>query len=71
MRIKAYNILQRAIEDGIMYGYQRAFKYTDVPTEDQIKQAMIDSVINEICEVIDFDHDTSTVMCLQESKTVL
>jgi len=71
MRIKAYNILERAIEEGIAYGYRRAHKHTDNPTEEQIKQAMIDGVINEICEVIDFETDTSTVMYLHENKTVL
>ena len=72
MKVKTYNVLVRAIEEGINYGYVRAFKYSDTPTEDQVKTAIADAIINEICEVFDFfDTEESKLKCLQESKTVL
>jgi hypothetical protein len=77
MKVKTYSILVRAIEEGINYGYARAHKHTGNPTEDQLKIAIGDAVINEICEVFDFFDTPETtqiggaVICLQESKTVL
>jgi len=50
---KAWPILARAIEEGIAYGYQRAYKHTDNPTEEQVKDAIFGGVINAITEVFE------------------
>jgi hypothetical protein len=55
VRFKAYNLVARAVEEGVAYGYNRAHKHSDEPSEEVIKQAMIDSILNSLCEIIDFD----------------
>jgi hypothetical protein len=47
---KTYLLLDRCIEDGINYGYQRAFKHTDTPDETWIKTQIYQAVMNEISE---------------------
>jgi hypothetical protein len=72
MKIKTYPVLERAIEEGIAYGYQRAFKHTETPSEEAIKTEILNSVMNSISEVIDFDSSPSdNPVYLQERQTVL
>jgi hypothetical protein len=55
MRAKEYNLMVRCIEEGVSYGYARAFKYTDTPDEAAIKTALEDAILNVICENFTFD----------------
>lgn len=55
MRPKTYPIFARAVSEGIALGWQRAHKHTENPTEDQIKDSIEQNVLNEVCEVFDFD----------------
>ena len=55
MKAKEYNLMSKCIEDGIAYGYQRAFKHTDKPDDNAIKNAIYEAVMNEICENFTFD----------------
>lgn len=54
MKANMYKLIERCVEEGVQYGYNRAHKHTDTPTEDQIKLAVTDAVMNEICEWFDF-----------------
>lgn len=53
MTPKVWPILTRAIEEGIAYGYQRAYKHTDNPTEEQVKDAIFGGVIDAITDVFE------------------
>lgn len=55
MKVKTYSVIERAVEDGVNYGWNRAHKYTDSPTEDELKQQMMMAVMHEICEWVEFD----------------
>ena len=55
VRINAYEAVVRAVEEGVAYGYQRAFKHTDSPSEEQIKDEIGVAVTNALCEVLIFD----------------
>jgi len=55
MKPKTYPILIDAVENGVKYGYHRAHKHNDNPDQDQITDAIISAVINEICEWFEFD----------------
>jgi len=57
MKPKIYNILGRCIEDGLKFGYQRAFKHTDSPTEEQILNTCLIAILDEIFEHFSFDDD--------------
>lgn len=47
---KVYPLLLDAVEVGVGYGYRRAHKHVDNPTEDALIQAITDAVMNEIFE---------------------
>lgn len=54
MRAKEYQLIEQCVENGIEYGYNRAFKHTDAPTPDQIKAHIADAVMLEISEWFEF-----------------
>lgn len=55
VRVRAYVVLERAVEEGYAAGGRRAHKHTDTPTEAQIKDAVTDAILSAICEVFSFD----------------
>lgn len=56
LRVNTYAILDRAIEEGIAYGWRRAHKHDDKPDEFTIQERIHDEVMNAVCEVFVFDH---------------
>jgi len=56
MRAKEYIIMEQAIHEGIAYGWNRAHKHVDNPTEENIKEAIEIAVMNSICEYFEFDN---------------
>lgn len=56
-RVNAYGILSRAVEEGTRYGWSRAHKYTDNPSEDTILNAIQDMVMAAISDVFIFEHE--------------
>ena len=54
MRVQAFSVVARAVEEGVRYGWRRAHKYADKPDEDAICEAVESAVMNAICEVVDF-----------------
>lgn len=57
MKAKEYQVLKSAIENGVTYGWNRAHKYTDTPSSEDIKEAIEQAVLSEICEWFNFDDD--------------
>ncbi|MEC8066439.1 MAG: hypothetical protein VXY59_02720 [Pseudomonadota bacterium] len=57
MKLKAYHIIHRAVEEGISYGMQRSHKHTDTPSKEHIQQEILRSVMNNMDEIIDFEDD--------------
>ena len=57
MKVKDYTVLMDCVERGITMGISRSHKYSDNPSDDEIKRALIDAVLLEICEYFDFDKD--------------
>lgn len=55
MKAKEYPLLVRCVEEGVDYGYMRAYKHTDTPDETAIKTAIQEAVVSAICEAFDFD----------------
>jgi hypothetical protein len=54
IRLKAYPVIQRAIETGTRLGWRRAHKHTDTPTEEAVFDAIETAIMNELDEVLDF-----------------
>ena len=55
MKVKTYSVIDRAVVDGVNYGWNRAHKHTNSPSEDEIKQQIMMAVMQEICEWFDFE----------------
>lgn len=51
---RVYEIMDRAVEEGVVSGWQRAHKHTDTPHAETLKDEIADAVMNSICEVFDF-----------------
>lgn len=57
MRVRAYDVLRRAIEEGVEYGWRRAHKHTDAPDTETIKDQIVIGILNEVSEYFDFDDE--------------
>ena len=57
MRARTRIILSECIENGLRYGYSRAHKHTDQPSQETITQAMDRAIWNEIDEHFSFGDD--------------
>lgn len=53
LKPKTWKVLEMAIEEGVAYGWQRAHKHDDHPSEDAIKQAIAQAVASSIGEWFD------------------
>lgn len=58
MKANDYKVLNEAIERGVNYGYNRAFKYTSSPDTEHVINTIIEAVKTEISEWFDFDVDS-------------
>lgn len=54
-KLNAFEVVSRAVEEGIATGYRRAHKHTDKPEEEVLKDALQQEVISALCEVIVFE----------------
>lgn len=52
LKVNTYVVVTRAIEEGINYGWNRAHKHTDHPSEGQIKQEIENAIMNSLSEVL-------------------
>lgn len=57
VRLNTYKIISDAIENGIKYGYRRAHKHIENPSEDTIIEQIHLAVMNDLCDIINFDDD--------------
>lgn len=61
IKVKLYTIIERAVAEGAMLGWRRAYKHSNVMPDDEVEARVVDSIVNEImnslCEVINFEDD--------------
>lgn len=55
MRVRTYDVIARAVEDGVERGWRLAHKHTPKPPEQAVRDAIEQAVMNEICTWIEFD----------------
>jgi hypothetical protein len=55
MQPKIRVILEKAIEEGVRYGYSRAYKHTDDPSDGAVIEAIEDAVMSSIYDYFTFD----------------
>ncbi len=61
LRVRTYVVLDRAVEEGVAYGWRRAHKYTEAPGEDVICEEIARAVMSAVCDVFDFDTEVDDV----------
>jgi hypothetical protein len=59
MKPKFRVILEQAIAEGVRYGYSRAHKHIENPTEGAIIEQIEEAVMSSIYEYFDFDDETT------------
>ena len=52
IEINSYEVISRAIEEGVRYGVMRAHKHTDNPSKESIEDAVEHAVMNSLSEVL-------------------
>ena len=57
MKVKLQRVLEDCLERGITYGYNRAFKHTDTPSEEVVKDQIMQAILNELYEYFDMTGD--------------
>ncbi len=57
MKVRAYPVLCRAVEEGVAYGWQCAHKHLDAPDAETIKEQIGRAVLSEVAQYFDFDDD--------------
>jgi len=55
MKPKLHKILETAVEQGVSYGFSRAHKHLENPTEGAIIDSIVEQVMNSLDEWFDFD----------------
>jgi hypothetical protein len=50
MKANEYKVLTDCVEKGIDYGFTRAHKHTDGPSEESLKNEIHDAIMSEICQ---------------------
>lgn len=60
IKIKLYDLIERAVQDGIASGWHRAHKHTDNPTEHEIKKQIERGIMGELSDYIDFSPDAES-----------
>jgi hypothetical protein len=57
MKPNFHKILETAVEQGVSYGYRRAHKHVENPTEGAIIDNVVEQVMNSLDEWFDFEDE--------------
>lgn len=52
---KTYRVLEMAVENGVTIGFNRAYKWTNNPSDEKIKEAIAQAVLQDICSWFHID----------------
>lgn len=57
MKPKLFYLLEKAIEEGIDYGWRRAHKHSDSPSEGTIKEEISNAIFSSLHDYFTFDEE--------------
>lgn len=57
VRVRVFSVIDRAVEEGVARGWNRAHKHTETPGEQAIRDAIAQAVLDELCGVLAFDDE--------------
>lgn len=55
MKPDIYKLIEHCVETGVAYGLTRAYKHTDKPTAEQVREKIRQAIMNEVCEWFKFE----------------
>lgn len=59
VRAKEYDVLRRAVTNGVAFGWRHAYKHADtcppLEEEERVKEHLVDEVMSAVCEWFDFE----------------
>ena len=55
IQVNAYEVLRRAVEEGITLGWRHAHKHTEKPDPEQVREQIANDIMNEVCEYFKFE----------------
>ena len=55
MKFKAYDLISRAVDEGVERGMARAYKHIDRPARDEIITVIQDEVMASLSEIIEWE----------------
>ena len=59
MKPKIHKVLEIAVEQGVSYGYRRAHKHIENPTEGAIIDSIVEQVMNSLNEWFEFEDEVN------------
>ena len=57
LRLSLYSIFREEMDAAIQRGWNRAHKYVEVPTPEQVCEGILQAVMGSLCDMIDFNTD--------------
>lgn len=54
VRVKIYGVVSDAVDTAIARGLRLAHKHSDAPTDDAVCLSIHETVMSELCELLDF-----------------
>ena len=55
MKFKAYDLISRAVDEGVERGMARAYKHVDRPAREEIISVIQDEVMASLSEIIEWE----------------
>jgi hypothetical protein len=55
MTAKPAVVMERAIKEGVGWGWYHAYKHTDEPSKEYLLNYIYEDIMNAVCELFDFD----------------
>jgi hypothetical protein len=52
--VKVYNVIERAVEEGVTHGWNRAHKHTASPDQFSLCEHIVEGVMSELSEVLTY-----------------
>jgi hypothetical protein len=54
MKAKNHKLIEQCVEEGISWGFQRAYKHEDNPSRTYVRECIQECIMHEIFEWFDF-----------------
>lgn len=68
MKFKAYDLIQRAVAEGVVYGVNRSYKHTaalrgsnETPDIETLRDNIEQEVMNALSEIIEFSDEAESI----------